>query len=87
LAGKIQAIRGMHDVLPDQSPYWRQMENAIIDVLKQYDYHEIRLPVVEKTELFQRSIGEDTDIVSKEMYTFTDRNGESLTLRPERPVS
>ncbi len=73
----------MHDILPEQSPYWRQLENTIIGVIKQYDYREIRLPIVEKTELFQRSIGEYTDIVSKEMYSFTDRNDESLTLRPE----
>ncbi len=79
----IQAIRGMHDVLPDQCPLWRYAEGIIKDVLASYGYSEIRLPIVEKTELFKRSIGEVTDIVEKEMYTFEDRNGDSLTLRPE----
>ncbi len=80
---KIQAIRGMNDILPDQSPLWRYLESTVERVLGQYAYSEIRLPVVEKTELFKRSIGEVTDIVEKEMYTFNDRNEESLTLRPE----
>lgn len=79
----IQAIRGMHDILPDQSPYWQWLENRARQVLSAYGYQEIRLPIVEKTELFKRSIGEVTDIVEKEMYTFEDRNGDSLTLRPE----
>jgi histidyl-tRNA synthetase len=79
----IQAIRGMHDILPDQSPYWQWLENHARQVLAAYGYLEIRLPIVEKTELFKRSIGEVTDIVEKEMYTFEDRNGDSLTLRPE----
>ncbi|MSR16731.1 MAG: histidine--tRNA ligase, partial [Methylococcaceae bacterium] len=79
----IQAIRGMHDILPDQTPLWQYTEKIIRDVLGNYGYSEIRLPVVEKTELFKRSIGEVTDIVEKEMYTFDDRNGDSLTLRPE----
>jgi histidyl-tRNA synthetase len=79
----IQAIRGMHDVLPDQTPLWQYAELCIKSVLASYGYSEIRLPVVEKTELFKRSIGEVTDIVEKEMYTFEDRNGDSLTLRPE----
>ncbi|MEQ1558432.1 MAG: histidine--tRNA ligase [Methyloglobulus sp.] len=79
----IQAIRGMHDVLPEQTPLWQYAENCIREVLASYGYSEIRLPVVEKTELFKRSIGEVTDIVEKEMYTFDDRNGDSLTLRPE----
>ncbi|MEH6470771.1 MAG: histidine--tRNA ligase [Halopseudomonas sp.] len=80
---KIQAIRGMNDILPDQSPLWRYLESTVERVLGQYAYSEIRLPIVEKTELFKRSIGEVTDIVEKEMYTFDDRNDESLTLRPE----
>ncbi len=80
---KIQAIRGMNDVLPDQSPLWRYLEGTVERVLSQYAYSEIRLPIVEKTELFKRTIGEATDIVEKEMYTFNDRNNESLTLRPE----
>ena len=79
----IQAIRGMHDVLPEQTPLWQYAEKIIRDVLSNYGYSEIRLPAVEKTELFKRSIGEVTDIVEKEMYTFDDRNGDSLTLRPE----
>jgi len=83
MANNIQAIRGMHDVLPDQTPLWQTAEKIIRDVLSGYGYSEIRLPIVEKTELFKRSIGEVTDIVEKEMYTFDDRNGDSLTLRPE----
>jgi histidyl-tRNA synthetase len=83
MANNIQAIRGMHDVLPDQTPLWQYAEKIIRDVLSGYGYTEIRLPIVEKTELFKRSIGEVTDIVEKEMYTFDDRNGDSLTLRPE----
>ena len=83
MSGKIQAIRGMHDILPEQAQIWRTIENRIIAVIRSYNYREIRLPVLEKTELFARSIGEYTDIVSKEMYTFPDRNEESLTLRPE----
>ena len=79
----IQAIRGMHDVLPEQTPLWQYVEQGIREVLAAYSYKEIRLPIVEKTELFKRSIGEVTDIVEKEMYTFDDRNGDSLTLRPE----
>lgn len=80
---KIQAIRGMHDVLPEQTGLWQFAEQVIRNVLHSYGYREIRLPIVEKTELFKRSIGEVTDIVEKEMYTFEDRNGDSLTLRPE----
>ncbi|WP_445368374.1 histidine--tRNA ligase [Methylomonas sp. BW4-1] len=79
----IQAIRGMHDILPEQSPLWQWLESQAKQVLSAYGYQEIRLPIVEKTELFKRSIGEVTDIVEKEMYTFDDRNGDSLTLRPE----
>ncbi len=83
MPANIQAIRGMHDVLPEQAPLWQYAEHCIKQVLASYGYHEIRLPIVEKTELFKRSIGEVTDIVEKEMYTFDDRNGDSLTLRPE----
>ncbi|MFA6052709.1 MAG: histidine--tRNA ligase [Methylobacter sp.] len=83
MANNIQAIRGMHDVLPEQTSLWQHAEQIIRDVLGAYGYSEIRLPIVEKTELFKRSIGEVTDIVEKEMYTFDDRNGDSLTLRPE----
>lgn len=80
---KFQAIRGMNDILPVETPLWQGVETAIRDVLTGYGYNEIRVPIVEKTELFSRSIGEVTDIVEKEMYTFVDRNGDSLTLRPE----
>ncbi|WP_152207213.1 histidine--tRNA ligase [Marinobacter changyiensis] len=80
---KIQAIRGMNDILPDQTPLWQFLENTVRQVLRSYGYQEIRMPIVEQTELFKRSIGEVTDIVEKEMYTFDDRNGDSLTLRPE----
>jgi histidyl-tRNA synthetase len=83
MAKNIQAIRGMHDILPEQTPIWQFVEQNLRDVLAAYGYSEIRLPIVEKTELFKRSIGEVTDIVEKEMYTFDDRNGDSLTLRPE----
>jgi len=79
----VQAIRGMHDILPEHSSRWQSAEKVIKDVLASYCYLEIRLPIVEKTELFKRSIGEVTDIVEKEMYTFDDRNKDSLTLRPE----
>lgn len=87
MASKIQSIRGMHDVLPDQSPLWQFLENTVKDCLKSYAYSEIRMPIVESTDLFCRSIGEVTDIVEKEMYTFDDRNGDSLTLRPEGTAS
>ncbi len=83
MSEKIQAIRGMHDILPDHAPRWQHVESVLRRVMGAYGYQEIRLPVVEKTELFKRSIGEVTDIVEKEMYTFADRNGDSLTLRPE----
>jgi len=80
---KIQAIRGMNDILPEQTPVWQFVESTVRRVLAQYGYQEIRMPIVEQTDLFKRSIGEVTDIVEKEMYTFEDRNGDSLTLRPE----
>lgn len=87
MSKNIQAIRGMHDVTPEQSPYWQYLEGSVREVLQSYGYAEIRMPLVEKTELFKRSIGEVTDIVEKEMYTFEDRNGDSLTLRPEGTAS
>jgi histidyl-tRNA synthetase len=80
---KPKAIRGMNDVLPDVAPLWAYLEKVVREVIESYGYREIRLPIVEQTELFRRSIGEVTDIVEKEMYTFEDRNGDSLTLRPE----
>ncbi len=79
----IRAIRGMNDILPDETPLWQHLEQTVARLVASYGYGEIRLPVVEQTELFKRSIGEVTDIVEKEMYTFDDRNGDSLTLRPE----
>lgn len=83
MAEKIQAVRGMNDILPEQSSRWQALEKTLIQCMSQYGYQEIRFPIVESTQLFKRSIGEVTDIVEKEMYTFNDLNGESLTLRPE----
>ena len=83
----VQSIRGMNDLLPGQIETWQRVEAAIREVSCRYGYREIRTPVVERTELFRRSIGEQTDIVEKEMYTFTDNNGDSLTLRPEATAS
>jgi len=83
MSEKIQAIRGMHDILPEHSGRWQYVEAILRRILSGYGYFEIRLPLVEKTALFKRAIGEVTDIVEKEMYTFEDRNGDSLTLRPE----
>lgn len=83
----IQSIRGMHDILPGQTPLWQLFESVMRDLVSAYGYQEIRMPVVEMTELFCRSIGEVTDIVEKEMYTFDDRNGDSLALRPEGTAS
>jgi histidyl-tRNA synthetase len=80
---KIQAIRGMNDLLPGDSVAWQFVEAAVADILQRYGYQEIRFPILESTDLFKRSIGEVTDIVEKEMYTFDDRNGDSVTLRPE----
>ena len=87
MAKQIKAIRGMHDMLPEHAPFWRFVEDSVRDVLDSYGYAEIRMPIVEMTNLFKRSIGEVTDIVEKEMYTFEDRNGDSLTLRPEGTAS
>ncbi len=83
MSNSIQAIRGMNDLLPDTVAYWQWVEDVARDVMDAYGYRELRLPQLEKTDLFKRSIGEVTDIVAKEMYTFEDRNGDSLTLRPE----
>jgi len=77
----------MNDILPEQTPLWRYFENSVAGLLDGYGYRQIRMPIVEATELFKRSIGEVTDIVEKEMYTFDDRNGDSLTLRPEGTAS
>ncbi|MBC3218031.1 histidine--tRNA ligase [Serratia fonticola] len=83
MAKNIQAIRGMNDYLPEETALWQRIEGTLKQVLSGYGYSEIRLPIVEQTPLFKRAIGEVTDVVEKEMYTFEDRNGESLTLRPE----
>jgi len=83
MATTLQAVRGMHDILPPQSRYFAHLEQTAREVLGAYGYDEIRLPLVESTELFKRTIGDVTDIVEKEMYTFVDRNGDSLSLRPE----
>lgn len=83
MSKEIQAIRGMNDCLPQDTPVWQYLEQMIRTTVASYGYDEIRFPIVEMTELFKRSIGEVTDIVEKEMYTFADRNGDSLTLRPE----
>lgn len=83
----IQSIKGMNDILPDSVSVWQRLEDVLKEVFSAYAYREIRIPIMEKTSLFARSIGEDTDIVGKEMYTFVDRNGESVTLRPEATAS
>lgn len=83
MSKQIQAIRGMNDCLPSESGLWQYVESTIHQVVASYGYQEIRTPIVESTDLFKRSIGEVTDIVEKEMYTFADRNSDSLTLRPE----
>ena len=83
MTSKLQAVRGMNDLLPAVTPRWRGAQQRLQAVLARYGYQEIRLPLLEPTELFARTIGEVTDIVEKEMYTFLDRNGDSLTLRPE----
>lgn len=80
---KLQAVRGMNDVVPSSTPYWQHVEDLCRQLMERYCYREIRFPVVESTSLFKRTIGDVTDIVEKEMYTFEDRNGDSLTLRPE----
>lgn len=83
----IKTLRGMHDVLPGQTPGWSRLESTLSQTARNYGYQEIRMPIVEQTALFSRGIGEVTDIVEKEMYTFDDRNGDSLTLRPEGTAS
>jgi histidyl-tRNA synthetase len=83
LAEEIQPVRGINDVLPAEIGAWQHLEAVTRELLTAYGYEEIRVPVLERTELFKRAIGEHTDVVGKEMYTFTDRGGDSLTLRPE----
>jgi len=87
VVAQIQAIRGMNDILPPETYWWQYAENQVRRAFHGFGYQEIRFPIVERTELFQRSIGDMTDIVEKEMYTFLDRNNESLTLRPEGTAS
>jgi histidyl-tRNA synthetase len=87
MAKKIQSIRGMHDILPSQSASWQYLEAIVRTLFNSYGYRELRTPIIEPTELFSRGIGEVTDIVEKEMYTFTDRNGDSLSMRPEGTAS
>jgi len=84
---QIRSIRGTHDILPSDSSQWQHLEQIVHDVCGRFRYEEIRTPVFEETRLFSRSVGEDTDIVSKEMYTWEDRGGTSLTLRPELTAS
>ncbi|MCX2835880.1 histidine--tRNA ligase [Microbulbifer thermotolerans] len=80
---QLRAIRGMNDLLPDQSPVWQYVESTLSELFARYGYSEIRTPYLEATELFSRAVGEVTDIVEKEMYTFDDKSGDSVTLRPE----
>jgi histidyl-tRNA synthetase len=87
MSSLINAIRGMNDILPPETMRWQSVEKTLRDILHSFNYQEIRLPLLEKTELFKRSIGDVTDIVEKEMYTFSDRNNESLSLRPEGTAS
>src|SRR6202171_4586817 len=83
----IKAVKGTRDILPPSSAAWNQVEAISREVFRQFNYHEIRTPILEETALFARGVGEETDIVSKEMYTFEDRDGSSLTLRPEATAS
>src|SRR5262247_1116107 len=83
----IKAVRGVRDILPAEVERWQRVEATARRVFEAYGYREIRLPLFERTELFARGIGDETDIVKKEMYTFEDRSGESLTLRPEATAS
>ena len=87
MAKNIQSIRGMHDILPSQSASWQYLEATVRALFNSYGYRELRTPIIEPTELFSRGIGEVTDIVEKEMYTFADRNGDSLSMRPEGTAS
>ncbi|MDH5694762.1 MAG: ATP phosphoribosyltransferase regulatory subunit, partial [Gammaproteobacteria bacterium] len=83
MATKYQSVRGMRDIIEPEIAAWQRYEQVVLAAFERYCYQELRLPVVEKTALFQHSIGEVTDIVEKEMYTFPDRDGENLSLRPE----
>src|SRR5579871_2795193 len=83
----IKAVKGTRDILPPSSAVWTQVEAAAREIFRKYNYQEIRTPILEETVLFARGVGEETDIVTKEMYTFDDRDGNSLTLRPENTAS
>ena len=83
----LQSIRGMHDLFSDQLQNWLHLENILQQLATHYGYQPVRTPILEKTELFKRSLGQDTDVVEKEMYTFEDRNGDLLSLRPEGTAS
>src|SRR5712692_2003073 len=83
----IRAVKGTRDLLPPATAVWNHVEARAREVFRAYNYHEIRTPILEETQLFARGVGEDTDIVTKEMYTFEDRDGSSLTLRPEATAS
>jgi histidyl-tRNA synthetase len=83
----MRTVKGMRDILPPSSAVWNRVEDAARRIFARFNYHEIRTPILEETSLFARSVGEETDIVSKEMYTFEDRDGASLTLRPESTAS
>ena len=83
----IKAVKGTRDLLPPSTEVWNRVESAARGVFRAYNYHEIRTPILEETQLFARGVGAETDIVTKEMYTFDDRDGSSLTLRPENTAS
>ena len=83
----VKAVRGMRDILPAHSERWRQVEANVLQTLRSYSYAEVRLPLLEYTELFARGVGEATDIIEKEMYSLADRDGDSLSLRPEGTAS
>ena len=83
MSGAVQSIRGIHDILPADAALWFTLEAAATEVFAAYGYQQIRLPILERTELFKRAVGEVTDIVEKEMYSFEDRGGDSIALRPE----
>ena len=80
---RIKSVRGMNDITPHETPSWQYLEKTVIDVLSAYAFQEVRFPILEHSDLFRRSIGNVTDIIEKEMYSFDDRNGDNLSLRPE----
>ena len=87
LGNKVSRLRGMYDITPDQVWIWQKVERIVTSLLEQYGYQEIRFPVLEKTQLFHSAIGEVTDVVEKEMFTFVSRKGESISMRPEGTAS